>query len=158
MRTLFASLALVLITSCAPESDDEKIERLEIRLSGWSSLDIVIDEEGNGAYRDSEPHPDGTSGRFELDEAELTELLARLRPYRDQSVPVSDENALEFIDRTCPEGVPLTFDAGAFYARWLTTKADTHYFADFGCDHERLLERNRELLDIVNGLPIQTSW
>lgn len=158
MRLLFASFVLLMVSSCKPAISDEKIERLEMRLSGWSSLDIVIDEEGNGTYRDSEPHPNGTTSRFKLDQDELFELLTSLQPYRDRSVPFSDESAMRFIEQTCPNGVPEVTDAGAFYARWLTANHDTHYLADFGCDHERLVDRNRELLGIVEGLPIPVDW
>ncbi|MGE3585735.1 MAG: hypothetical protein AB7G24_13125, partial [Novosphingobium sp.] len=66
MRALLASFVLLIATSCAPDSSDETVERLEMRLSGWSSLDVVIDAEGNGTYKDSEPYPDGTTGRFKL--------------------------------------------------------------------------------------------
>jgi hypothetical protein len=135
MRALFASFVLLIASSCAPESRGEEIERLEMRLSGWSSLDLVVDAEGNGTYEDSEPYPDGTKGRFKLTRAELLELLAKLQPYRKQAVPFSEESAKRFIERVCPKGVPEVTDAGAFYARWLTADDDVHYLADFGCDH-----------------------
>lgn len=157
MRALFASSALLIATSCAPESSVEKIERLEMRLSGWSSLDVVIDAEGNGTYEDSEPHPDGTTGRFRLTRSELLELLAKLQSHQKQAVTFSDESAMRFIEQTCPIGVPEVTDAGAFYVRWLTANHDIHYLADFGCDHERLADRNRELLKVVEGLPIPPS-
>lgn len=158
MRALFASFVLLIASSCVPDSGNEKIERLEMRLSGWSSLDIVIDEEGNGTYRDSEPFPDGATGSFKLDQDELAEVLASLQLYREQSVPFSDESAMEFIERTCPEDVPSVTDAGAFYARWFTANSDTHYMADFGCDHERHADRNRDILKLVNSLPIPVDW
>jgi hypothetical protein len=157
MRALFASFALLIVTSCAPDNSGETIERLEIRLSGWSSLDIVIDAEGNGTYENSEPYPDGTTGRFKLTRAELLELLAKLEPYRTQAVPFSEESAMGFIERTCPKGVPKVTDAGAFYARWLTGNQDIHYLARLGCDHERLADRNKELLKVVGGLPIPSG-
>lgn len=158
MRAVFASFLLLVASSCAADSGDEEIERLEMRLSGWSSLDIMIDGQGNGTYTDSEPFPDGTTGRFKLTQDQLREVLASLQTYREQSVPFSDESAIEFLERTCPRGVPYITDAGAFYARWLTANHDTHYLANFGCDHERLADRNRELLRIVEGLPIPTDW
>ena len=157
MRALFASFILLFATSCAPDSSNEKIERLEIRLSGWSSLDVAINEDGNGTYEDSETYPARTKGRFKLTRAELLELLARLQPYREQAVPFSEESALRFIEQACPEGVPKVTDAGAFYARWLTVDNDVHYLADFGCDHKRLADRNGELRKIVEGLPIPSS-
>jgi hypothetical protein len=157
VRALFASFVLLIATSCALDSSGETVERLEMRLSGWSSLDIVIDAEGNGTFEDSEPYPDGKTGRFKLTESELLELLAKLEPYRTQAVPISEESAMGFFERTCPKGVPKVTDAGAFYARWLTANHDIHYLADFGCDHERLADRNRELLQIVEGLPIPSD-
>ena len=129
-----------------------------MRLSGWSSLDIVIDEEGNGTYRDSEPFPDGATGRFKLDQNELTEVLSILEPYREQSVPYSDVTAMEFIDGTCPEGVPFRTDVGAFYVRWQTANSDNHYLADLGCDYKRYEERNRAILKFVASLPIPVDW
>ncbi|BDI61944.1 hypothetical protein [Qipengyuania nanhaisediminis] len=154
MRALFASLVLLIATSCAPDSGGEEIERLEMRLSGWSSLDVVIDAGGNGTYKDSEPYPDGTRGGFKLARAELLELLAKLQPYHEQAVSFSEESAMRFIMRACPKGVPNVTDAGAFYVRWQSADDDVHYLADFGCDHERLADRNGELRDIVEGLPI----
>ncbi len=124
-----------------------------MRLSGWSSLDVVVDAEGNGTYEDSEPHPDGTKGRFKLTRAELLKLLAKLQPYRKQAVPFSEESAMRFIEQVCPKGMPEVTDAGAFYARWLTADHDVHYLADFGCDHKRQADRNDELRKIVEGLP-----
>ena len=124
-----------------------------MRLSGWSSLDVVVDAEGNGTYEDSEPHPDGTKGRFKLTRAELLKLLAKLQPYRKQAVPFSEESAMRFIEQVCPKGMPEVTDAGPFYARWLTADHDVHYLADFGCDHKRQADRNDELRKIVEGLP-----
>lgn len=154
MRALFASFVLLIATSCASDSRGKEIERLEMRLSGWSSLDVVIDAGGDGTYKDSEPHPDGTKGDFKLTRAELLELLAKLLPYRKRAVPFSEESTMRFIERVCPKGVPEVTDAGAFYVRWQSADDDVHYLADFGCDHERLADRNRELREIVEGLPI----
>ncbi|RIV92859.1 hypothetical protein D2V17_00940 [Aurantiacibacter xanthus] len=154
MRPLFASFVLLIATSCASDSRGEEIERLEMRLSGWSSLEVVIDAGGNGTYKDSEPHPDGTTGGFKLTRAELFELLAELQPYRKQAVPFSEESAMRFIERACPKGVPEVTDAGAFYIRWQSANDDVHYLADFGCDYERLADRNGQLREIVKGLPI----
>lgn len=47
MRVIFASFVLIMISSCASESGNEKIERLEMRISGSSSLDIVISTGGS---------------------------------------------------------------------------------------------------------------
>ncbi len=158
MRAVFASFLLFIASSCTPVGGSDEIERLEMRLSGWSSLDIVIDNEGNGRYTDSEPFPDGTTGRFKLTQGQLTEVRASLQTYREQSVPFSEESAMEFIERTCPTGVPYVTDAGAFYARWVTANYDSHYLADFGCDHERLADRNGKLRRIIEGLPIPIDW
>lgn len=128
-----------------------------MRHSGWSSLDVVIDAEGNGSYKDSEPYPDGTTGRFKLSRAAMIKLHEQLRPYRNQAVPFSEESAMGFIERTCPKGVPYVTDAGAFYARWITATDDIHYVADFGCDHKRWADRNRELLQVVEDLPIPSG-
>lgn len=154
MRASFASIVLLFAASCAPDRSGEEIERLEMRLSGWSSLDVVVDAEGNGIYKDSGSHSDGKKGRFKLTRAELLELLAKLQPYRKQAVPFSEESAMRFIEQVCPKGVPEVMDAGAFYARWLTADDNVHYLADFGCDHKRLAARNGELRKIVEGLPI----
>lgn len=154
MRALIASLVLLIATSGAPDSGGEEIERLEMRLSGSSSLDIVIHAGGYGTYKDSEPYPDGTRGGFKLTRAELLELIAKLQPYHKEAVPFSEESAMTFIERACPKGVPEVTDAGAFYVRWWSADDDVHYLADFGCDHERLADRNGELRAIVEGLPI----
>ena len=73
-------------------------------------------------------------------------------------MPFSDESAREFIERTCPEGVPSITDAGAFYARWLSANSDTQYLADFGCDYERYADRNRDILNLVKSLPLPVDW
>ena len=154
MRNLLALFVLLIASSCTPDSHGEEIERLEMRLSGWSSVDVVIDGGGNGTYKDSEPNPDGTKGGFKLSQAELLELLAKLESYRKQAVPFSEESSMKFIEQVCPKGVPQVTDAGAFYVRWQSANDDVHYLADFGCDHERLADRNGELRKIVEGLPI----
>ncbi|HEY5722522.1 MAG TPA: hypothetical protein VIT45_09390 [Allosphingosinicella sp.] len=68
-------------------------------------------------------------------------------------MPFTDESAREFIERTCPEGVPYVTDNGAIYIRWIGPVTDEHYLAELGCDRDRQAERNRRFDEILESLP-----
>ena len=152
---LMASLIPFWATGCADNPSSEPVEQIEMRISGWSSLDVVIDADGKGSFEASEPFPEGKNGSFQISRGEFLQVLEKLEPYRDQSEEFSDESITAYIDRRCPEGIPAVTDAGAFYVRWKTEKSDRHFLVDFGCDYERYADRNSELRAVVDGLPIE---
>jgi hypothetical protein len=152
-----AILLLCLAAGCDP-SQPQPIDRIEIRLSGWSAVDIGVDRGGKGSFRLTEPFPKGRAGAFTITPEQFHRLRARLEVYRKQSVPTTDESARGFIEQSCPRGVPFVTDAGAVYIRWVGPKTDRHFLADLGCDHRRLKSRNDELLGIFRSLPIPLGW
>jgi hypothetical protein len=153
MRIALASLAFLLASGCGDPRPAE-VDRIEIRRSGWSAVDIALDRAGSGRFRLGEPPPGGKSGYFSVTPEQFARLRERLEPFRRQSVPLSEESIRRFIDEGCPEGVPFVTDAGAVYIRWIGPGSDRHFLADLGCDHERNARRNRELLDAVRRLPV----
>lgn len=154
MRAPSVLMLLLSLAGCTAPDKEEKVERIEMRLSGWSSVDVEIDDQGNGKYKLSEPFPNGRGGKFKIDQSKFQAIVARLEPYRQRSVPFSEASAWEFMNRTCPTGTPHVTDAGAFYLLWKTENSQQHFLADFECDYERYAKRNRELLGVLEALPV----
>ncbi|HET9638227.1 MAG TPA: hypothetical protein VFP12_03385 [Allosphingosinicella sp.] len=158
MRTAALAAALLALpsTSGCDGSRPPEIDRIEIKVTGWSAVEIALDRGGKGSFRLSEPFPRGNSGALSVTPDRFQTLRRRLEPYRRQSVPVTEESARRFIEAKCPEGVPSVTDAGGIYIRWIDETSDRHFAADFGCDPERQASRNEQLLGIVNSLPLPT--
>ncbi|HYI40861.1 MAG TPA: hypothetical protein VE053_11140 [Allosphingosinicella sp.] len=152
MRVAAAALLLGLAAGC--DASPPPIDRIEIRVSGESAVDIAVDGGGEGSFRLSEPFPGGRSGTFSVTPEQFQRLRERLERYRRQAVPTTDESAREFVERTCPRDVPFVTDAGGVYVRWIGSTSDQHFLADLGCDRERRKWRNQDLLGIVRSLPV----
>jgi hypothetical protein len=157
MRTAFFPLLLALAVGSSGCERAIKVDRVEMRLSGWSGVDIAVDSRGNGEYRLSD-YPHKKSGSFSIKPEQFAQLVQRIEPFRRQAVPFSDESAREFIEQKCPRGVPFTTDAGAVWLHWVGPNSDQHYLADLGCDANRNAARNKELLSIVKSLPVPLDW
>lgn len=153
VRIQLASLVVLLTIGCKAGEPPPQIDRVEIRESGWSAVDIEIDSRGMGRYVFSDP-PKQQTGSFSLTPQQRAALLKRLEPYQRQAEPLSEESLKRIIEARCPAGVPDVTDAGGFWVRWVGRNYDHHYSADFGCDHERNRARNDELRDILRSLPI----
>jgi hypothetical protein len=153
MRIELSAFLLLLVTACT-DAPPSVVDRVEIRLSGWESVDISVNRHGSGNYRLSEPPPDGKGGTFSLPPQQFDQLLKRLEPYRKKAVPFTDASAMKFQLRQCPKGVPFMTDQGAFYVRWISSRSDQHYLADLGCDPSGFRARNDKLLAILQSLPV----
>lgn len=157
MRAAVTAFFLCLTAGCgAPHPPP--VDRIEIRVSGWSPVDIAVDRAGKGSFWLNEPSPSGEAGSFSITPRQFQRLRERLERYRKQAVPMTAESAREFIDKPCPGEVPFVTDAGAVYIRWTGKGLDRHFLADLGCDHERQDTRNKELLGIVKSLPVPLRW
>lgn len=154
MRATATICVLLLAVGCNNPGSEAKIDRVELRVSGWSSLDVEVHSRGGGKYHLSEPPPHGSRGSFPHQPQQFAALVERLQPFRSQSEPYSEASARKFILSECPDGVPFTYDAGAVWVRWVGPTLDDHFLLDLGCDAERNAARNRELLDIVESLPV----
>ncbi|HYW15057.1 MAG TPA: hypothetical protein VE891_02745 [Allosphingosinicella sp.] len=157
MRAAVAALLLCLTAGCG-DPRPPPVDRIEIRVSGWSAVDIAVDRGGKGSFRLSEPSPSGRAGSFSVTPLRFQRLRERLERYRNQAVPMTDESARKFIEKECPQDVPFVTDAGGVYIRWIGPDLDQHFMADLGCDRERQESRNKELLDIVKSLPVPLRW
>jgi hypothetical protein len=154
MRTALASFLLALAFGCSTSEHMPKVERIEMRLSGWSAVDVEVNSQGQGRYHLSKRTPNGASGSFSIPPRQFASLVERLRPFQQQAVPFTDESARGFIDMACPKGMPFTTDQGAVWVHWIGPNSDQHYLADLGCDAERNGARNEKLLGIMRSLPI----
>lgn len=131
------------------------INRLEMRLSGRSALDVSISRDGKGRYHYDRPLPQGVGGTFAIQPQQFSTLIKSLEPFRAQAVPVTEKSLQEFtFGPPCPAGVPYITDAGAVWIHWEGAGYNEHYLADLSCDPERNAARNKVLLGIMSGLPI----
>lgn len=158
MRMTLALYFSVLAIGCSDHEPVPEVNRVELRVSGDSSVDIEVNSRGEGKYHLSHPFPDGRSGTFSIPQQQFASLVERLQPFRTEAVPFTEKSAREFILAGCPKGVPFTYDVGAVWVRWIGSTSDQHYLADLGCDAERNAARNKELLDIVESLPVPPQW
>ena len=154
MRAVIATFLAVVAAGCSDPAPAPKVDRVELRISGWSALDVEVNSRGEGRYRLGEPFPKGRGASFALPPDRFTALVERLEPFQRQAVPVTATSVEAFISRTCPEGVPFATDAGGVWIRWIGPGFDRHYGADLGCDPERNAARNEELLGLVRSLPV----
>ncbi|HEU0100296.1 MAG TPA: hypothetical protein VFQ67_16175 [Allosphingosinicella sp.] len=152
-----ASALLLALAGCGDRSPPT-LDRIEIRVSGWSAIDIDVKSDGSGSFKLSHPFPEGRSGAFPGSPPRFQRLRERLDPYWRQGVPTTKETAQEFIERTCPRDLPFATDSGAVYIRWVGPGVDRHFLADLGCDYERNASRNEDLLAVVHSLPVPKDW
>jgi hypothetical protein len=157
MRIAMFPLLLAVAVGSSGCERASRVDRVEIRLSGWTGVDIAVDSKGKGEYRMSD-YPHQKSGSFSITQEQFAQFVRRIEPFRRQAVPFTDESARAYIDQKCPKGVPFTTDAGAVWLHWMGPRSDQHYLADLGCDADRNAARNKELLSIVKGLPVPLDW
>ena len=132
---------------------DGPIDRIEMRSSGWSSLDVEVTSTGDGRYRLSHPDPNGPSGTFRMSEQQFSQLLTRLEPYRSEAVTVTEQNVRTATDGRCQAGSDYITDHGGVWIRWVGQGIDEFYLAELGCDAGRHTGRNADLHDILNSFP-----
>ncbi|MCT2398657.1 hypothetical protein [Novosphingobium mangrovi (ex Huang et al. 2023)] len=150
MRSLLALSFLITVGACS-EASDGKIDEIDLRVSGWSSVDISLTRQGEGHF---ELDPSRKVGAFNVTPQQFDQFRKRLEPYRQAATPYSDSSALQFIQQGCPDGSPQIRDAGAVYIRWVGSGLDEHFLADFGCNASQNAARNKSLLNAVKSLPI----
>lgn len=153
MRFQVACLILLLTLSCKAAEPLPKVDRIEMRLSGWSAVDVEIDSRGVGRYELSD-FPKKQAGSFTLTPQQHAALLKRLEPFQREASPLTDKSIKRALEARCPEGVPSVTDAGGFWVHWVGPDYDRHYSADLGCDYQRNSSRNDDLRAILRSLPI----
>lgn len=157
MRIVLFSLVLALVAACASPQPAE-VERIEIRLSGWTAMDIQLNREGMGSFQLSRL-PDGNNGSFSITRQQFERFVERLEPFREEAVPLTEESGMAYaLGGDCPEGAPWVTDAGAVWIHWVGPDSDEHYLAEFGCDRERNAARNQQLRDIIFSLPVPSEY
>jgi len=152
MRRALPLLLALLAASCDARSSPE-IERIEMRQSGWSAINVEINSDGQGRYRVTD-RPHVRENSFVISPEQFAALVKRLEPFHRQSVPMTEDSIAQVLEFRCPAGVPYVTDQGSFWVRWVAAGQDRHYSADFGCDHERNRAMNSELRTILRELPI----
>lgn len=144
----------LLLTSCGPSTPERPVQQIELRQSGWESLDVAVARGGAGSFEILGLDPEPITGAFRITSQEFSALEARLAEFRKSAVPRTDASIQEMGNRRCPEGVPYVTDNGAIYVRWIGEGFDQHYLADLGCDRERNTKRNAKLIEVVESLPV----
>src|SRR4051812_12383768 len=130
MRAVLTCLLVGLTTACGSPKPTENIDRVEMRLSGWSAEDVDVSRTGKGHYHLSRPLPQGRSGSFSIPTRQFAALVARLEPFRAQAVPLNDESARALIEQRCPPGRPRATDTGAIWVHWIGPGSNHHFLAD----------------------------
>jgi len=153
MRTGAAILLAALSGACTPSQGTKPVDRIELRLSGWTAVDVEVGRGGEGHYHLSEPLPQGRSGAFRIAPRQFETLVERLRPYRAQAVPMDAKSAAEMVNRRC-EAHNFVTDQGGVWVHWIGPDTNAHYLADLGCDPGRYAARNADLLSILHSLPV----
>lgn len=156
MRATYLSLLFVLATGCGGSGASPKVDRLEIRKSGWSAVDVSVNSKGQGQYLISD-YPRKRSGSFSITPQQFAGLVERLQPFRREAVPFNEKTMRQFIETGCSRGVPYITDQGAVWVHWVGSPNE-HYLADLGCDSERYAARNKELIAIVKSFPLPLNW
>lgn len=145
----------LLLAGCGPSIPEGPVQRVEIRQSGWESLDVAVARSGVGSFERSGPAPEPITGAFRITPQDFSNLEARLAEFRKSAVPRTNASIEEMGNRRCPEGVPYVTDNGAIYVRWIGDGFDQHYLADLGCDRDRSSNRNAKLREVVRSLPVR---
>ena len=149
-------LLITLTTGCAERQAPTRVDRIEMRASGWTSVDVQINRRGEGHYQMS-LYPSEKKGSFFVSPQQFADLVNRLRPFQEQAAPINDQSIRKILDFRCPEELPDVTDAGGFWIRWVGLNYDRHYSADFGCDYKRNRVRNKQLRSILDDFPIPAS-
>ncbi|GEN99944.1 hypothetical protein NSE01_17770 [Novosphingobium sediminis] len=152
MRASIALWAVLIVAGCRNAQRPE-IERVEMRRSGWSSIDVSINSAGVVNYRLSKPYPNGKTGTVHITHDQFTEFVDSLEVYRAKAEPYRDESAVRFVKAECPPKL-WTTDQGAMYIRWFGPQYDAHFLMDFGCDVDRNAIRNRQMRQKFERLPL----
>lgn len=147
------ALALM-VASCAPPVGQGPVERIEIRQSGWESVDISVASTGVGSFERTGLGLQSVTGSFRISPGYFRSMEERLAEFRKHAVPRTDASIQELGNMRCPEGLPFVTDNGAIYVRWIGEGFDEHYLASLGCDKARNADRNSKLLGIVRNLPV----
>jgi hypothetical protein len=157
MRSAITWLLFLLSAGCSAPEPAPQVRRVYMKWSGWESVEVEVNRQGEGRYRLSHGtpgHPRGRAGSFSISQQQFKGLLDRLRPFQRQAVPLTSQSVREILEGSCPAGVPNVTDAGGFWAHWTGPHLNSHYSADFGCDHERQRARNEQLNAILQSLPV----
>lgn len=152
MRASVALWAVLMVAGCRNAQRPE-IERVEMRRSGWSSIDVSINSAGSVRYRLSKPYPFGKTGTVYITRDQFAKFVDSLEPYRAKAEPYSDESAERFMKADCPPNLRTT-DQGAMYIRWFGPQYDAHFLMDLGCDVDRHAIRNRQMRRKFERLPL----
>ena len=153
MRPAMALVLIAFTGSCAERQAPLRVDRIEMRQSGGSSVDVQINRRGEGKFQRS-LYPREREGSFSISPRQFAALVERLQPFQKQAVPMSDQSVRKILDFRCPKGLPEVTEAGGFWIRWVGPKFDIHFSADFECDYKRNRVRNDQLRSILEDLSI----
>jgi hypothetical protein len=157
MRITFVPFLCALMIGCSGSDPSPKVDRIEMRKSGWSAVNVSVNSQGKGQYLISD-YPHKQSGSFSIPPEQFTRIVERLQPFRRKAVPFNEQTTREFFEASCPKGVQFVTDQGAIWVHWTGPNSDQHYLADLGCDAERNAARNKELVSIVKSFPVPFNW
>jgi hypothetical protein len=100
------------------------IDTIEVRTSGMSAEDIVVQSNGHGEVRQFVAK---RTRHFSVTPTEFQKLAKVLRPYLRNARPVADKSIWK------SKCAAPAIDAGIIYLRWQGPKSNVHNVIDFGC-------------------------
>ena len=140
--SLLATIAL-LCTACG-ERQRGPVDTLEL---GAGNRNATVNKDGKGkfhfAHAGDEP--------FTITPQTFRQIEARLASYRSGATP---KTKLDLNASFCPDPLPHATDQGFITVRWIGPDADEFLIIDRGCDRDRNAARNRDLLAILDMLPV----
>ncbi len=146
MRNCALPLFALAVAGCS--TDNPTVDRLEIRAPG---LEIVIDRQGNGSFKQSSSRK---SGRFVLSPEKLAALRNRTEPFRRSRDAIPASKMLDYALHGGRCEGPYVTDNGGISFHWTGPSLNQFFAVDYGCDGERHKSRNDQLRSILKSLPV----
>lgn len=153
MRPILIVSICLLSQSCEGFSSRQVVETVEL---GSTFERVIVNSAGEGRFFVDERTKTQRTGSFKLPPGGFVRLIDQLEAYRSEAKPT--KQAIEiFLNNSCPSGTPQVTDQGTLFIRWKGPRYDRALFADLGCDYRRHERRNREVLGILQALPLPQS-
>ncbi|MDZ4307470.1 MAG: hypothetical protein U0988_06380, partial [Allopontixanthobacter sp.] len=77
---------MLMLGGCQPAAEHRPVEQIELRQSGWESLDVSVTSTGIGSFERTGIAPGSKTGSFRMTSSDFKSLGTRLSEFRDEAV------------------------------------------------------------------------